>query len=414
MSVGCWRSSSAFVIALSLLSRVLAASEPPVTPAEPTPEELLALEKALAADAGEDQALPIPTGGDSPGAAAFLPEMAFILDVAGAWHSDEPGWTGGHDPSTVGFNFQSLELAVGAAADPYLRFDANFAFALFGVEIEEAYGTSLGIPAGFQIRAGQFLSRFGRANASHPHAWQFSAQPLAIGKFFGSEGNRGLGVELSWLAPAPWFLELVSSMQMPDGDCCMRSYGGSANGEIESIGDFVYLLGVKQFWDASVDTGVGFGLSGQFGPNPSGRETRSEIYGLDLLVRHRPRGNAERTALTFALEALFRTRQVPDDVVQDVGGFASLVWDIDPEWSIGARYEAVTGPLGDSAALDPLDPEWTSLRQRATVQGTYWPSHFSRIRLEMASDLAGFREAPVWSVVLGLELLVGAHGAHSL
>ena len=54
--------------------------------------------------------------------------------------------------------------------DPYFRFDSNLVFSQFGVEIEEAYATTLDLPANLQVRAGQFLTRFGRINATHPHA----------------------------------------------------------------------------------------------------------------------------------------------------------------------------------------------------------------------------------------------------
>ena len=43
--------------------------------------------------------------------------------------------------------------------------------------------------------------RFGRHNPTHPHAWDFIDQPFVMTRMFGGEGNRGLGLELSWLTP---------------------------------------------------------------------------------------------------------------------------------------------------------------------------------------------------------------------
>src|SRR5690606_29631704 len=143
------------------------------------------------------------------------PEMAVILDTSLAIYSvDDPPLTGGHDPANNGFNLQQLEVHLGASVDPFFRVDANLVFSLFGVEVEEVYGTTLSMPWNLQIRAGQFYTRFGRINATHPHQWSFVDQPLIIGKFFGSEGSRGLGAELSWLAPLPWYVELVGSVTM--------------------------------------------------------------------------------------------------------------------------------------------------------------------------------------------------------
>lgn len=133
------------------------------------------------------------------------PDMSVILDVAGAvFTSDAPLQTGGHDPTVDGFNLQQVEMSLAESVDPYLRFDSNLVFTLFGVEIEEAYATTLALPARVQIRAGQFLTRFGRINNTHPHTWSFVDQPFAVGRVFGAEANRGLGAEASVLLPLPW------------------------------------------------------------------------------------------------------------------------------------------------------------------------------------------------------------------
>lgn len=112
--------------------------------------------------------------------------------------------------------------------------------------------------------------------------------------------------------------------------------------------------------------------------------------------------------MSLQLEGLFRSRQVPDDVLQDAGGRAELVWGITPRWETGARYEFTSG-----VEDDPLDPDWTSERQRIAVQGTFYPSHFSRLRLQPSIDLPAWRDDPIYAVMLGLEVLVGAHGAHA-
>ena len=114
-------------------------------------------------------------------------------------------------------------------------------FSQFGVEVEEAYGTTLALPWNLQLRAGQFLTRFGRINSTHPHTWAFLDQPLVVGTFFGGEGNRGLGLEVSWLASfLPWYVELVGSSHQANGDCCMRSYYGAQDLGVKELTDFVY------------------------------------------------------------------------------------------------------------------------------------------------------------------------------
>ncbi len=401
-----------------------AASEEPVTPL--SDEDARALEAALAADgasrahasnastpAGMPDLSQVNVGAALPGALQSMnPDIAFILDVAGAWFSvDEPAQTGGHDPSRTGFALQVLEMSIGASVDPFLRFDSTIAFALEGVEVEEAYATTLALPANLQLRAGQFLTRFGRINPTHPHAWHFADQPFAIGKMFGSEGSRGLGLEGSWLAPLPWYLETVLAVTNADGECCARSFLGGDDIGVKTPLDLLVTGAVKQFFPLSDDLSLFVGLSTQLGPNASGNLNRSEIVGGDVVLRYRPLSTESGVpwSLSLEAEALFRGRQVPFGTLYDGAGYAQLVWSLSRQWETAARYE-----LGSGVNDDPLDPEWTTWRQRGALQLTYYPSHFSRLRLQGHVDhLAWQQGLPAFGVFTTLEILVGAHGAHS-
>ena len=335
------------------------------------------------------------------------PDLSLILDVAGAAFSGTPDQRGGHDPRKNGFNLQQLELSVGSVVDPYWRFDANLVFSQFGVEIEEAYATSTALPANLQLRAGQFLTRFGRLNPTHPHAWEFVDQPLVLGKFFGGEGNRGLGTELSWLSPLPWYLEVVGSASEAQGAATARSFFGSEDLGVRSLADLQLTGAVKQFFPFGPDWSLAWGLSGAFGPNPTGRDNRSEIYGTDLYLKYRPLRNGDWTTVSLTTEAMARRRQVPGSVLTDEGLYTTLFWRFDQRWAVAARHEAVTG-LSD----DPLDPEWTGLRQRTSTNLTFWPTEFSRIRLQASADRRAWQPTPVYGVFLAFETVVGAHGAH--
>lgn len=380
--------------------------DPP--PIDLSPAELEALEAGLSADAEASpppsDAAPAPHAHGAP-VGDSNPDISLILDTAFAAFDGPPRQTGAHDPQATGFALQQLEMHIAANADPFLRLEANLVFAEFGVEVEEAYGTTLGLPGDLQIRAGQFLTRFGRVNATHPHAWSFVDQPLVNGRFFGGEGSRGLGAELSWLAPLPWYVELVGTANHATGACCARSFYGADDPGIEGPADLLYTAALKQFFAAGPEWSIAWGLSSQHGPNASGNGNRTEIYGTDLFIHYRPANNADRACVSLQIEALYRTRQIPDDRLEDFGGYGQLVWTIDPNWELGARHEYVAG-LAD----DPLDPDWGDDRQRTSVQATYYPSHFSRLRLQ-GSRASG--DATTWAGILNLELLIGAHGAHS-
>lgn len=287
-------------------------------------------------------------------------------------------------------------------------------FAQFGVEVEEAYATTLALPGGLQMRAGQFLTRFGRKNPTHPHAWKLLDQPLVLGKMFGSEGSRGLGIEVSWLTPLTWYAEVVASANEAGGECCARSFFGGTDVGVHGPEDFLlYTVALKQFWDLSDDVALNFGLSLQLGPNSSGLGNRTAIAGADLFLRWKPAGTSSREAVDLTVEALFRSRELPGRVAQDAGGYAELRWQIDAEWALAARHEMVLGLRWRPRWGRSADPEWTGLRQRTAAALDFWPSHFSRLRLQLGADMPSWEDDPGFMAMLGLEVVIGAHGAHA-
>ena len=85
------------------------------------------------------------------------------------------------------------------AVDPYLDGEmhlVNFIDPIQGdtvVELEEAFMTTRSLPKGLQLKAGQFLTEFGRINPTHPHAWAWLDQPIINTRVFGPDGMRAPG-----------------------------------------------------------------------------------------------------------------------------------------------------------------------------------------------------------------------------
>ena len=395
----------------------------PEAPPELSPEELAEIEAALNADAEAAQKstpAPAPQPAAQAGAGRVFqsmnPDMSIILDtVLAAFSSEEPLQTGGHDPTVNGFNLQQVEVSLSSSVDPYLRFDSNLVFSLFGVEVEEAYATTLALPLRTQIRAGQFLTRFGRANPTHPHTWHFVDQPFAIGRVFGAEGNRGLGAEGSVLLPLPWYVELVGSTTMNNGEATNRSWLDAADDRVLSPADLHAVGAVKQFFPLSQNWSLSVGLSFAGASNGTGRNNRAEVYGTDLYLRYRPVTVGSFTWLSIESEWLHRRRQMPDLLLYDLSSSTAVVWKFSRRYGVGARWEygSPARDLSGAVGLDPLDPEWTMSRHRTSANITFWPSHFSRLRLQGASDFALWRESSDLSAFVQLEVLTGAHGAHS-
>jgi outer membrane receptor protein involved in Fe transport len=101
------------------------------------------------------------------------------------------------------------------------------------------------------------------------------------------------------------------------------------------------------------------------------------------------------------------TTTLPAAFFQDHGYYAQVVWGLKPMWTLGARLEAVGGDVGD----DPLDPRFQP-RQRASLEATWYPTEYSKLRAQYSYDrrTGGFEDAN--SVWLQLEFLLGAHAAH--
>ncbi|TXD39338.1 zinc-regulated TonB-dependent outer membrane receptor [Lujinxingia vulgaris] len=413
---------------LEALEAELESSPPP----EPTDEgssdegvddELERLESELSGEDGastsqQDTAKPPARRAEVPGAgvlATMNPDISLIADFALAWFSQEPSLLGGHDATQTGFNLQGLELGLAAGIDPYWRFDSHILLSLYGLEVEEAYATTLALPWGLQARAGQFLTNFGRINPTHLHAWNFTTQPLVIGKFFGGEGLRGLGAEVGGLLPLPWLASWTLSAQNIAGGATGRSFLAS-DSDITSLTDLSVAFRLEQFWDIGQRGGLLLGLNAVNGPNSSGRGNRTDIYGVDLLLKRTTTGSQGRSELGWQSEVMVRRRQDPGaldaptgTVLQDWGGYTDLYYSPNLHWSFATRYERVHG-----VANDPLDPTWEDPRQRASVSLSYLPTHFSRLRLEYGLDHQPEGASPLTHMVfLQLDLVAGAHGAHA-
>lgn len=342
--------------------------------------------------------------------AGLQPDIAVIGSVAAAAFTDRaPLLAGGHDPARTGWNLPGIEIHVGSAVDPYLRYELAVVFLEGGLELEEGYATTQALPAQLQLRAGKFGLPFGRQNGQHLHAWTFFDQPMVWSRAFGPDGARGLGAELSRIETAlPWYLEHRLAVTHPGGDCCGRSFPGADQAPITAWDDLLYTAAQRHFFALGEDWGLSLGLSAQTGGNAA--PGSPWLAGGELYLRWRPVADADRSFVALQAEWLYRHRTGVGEASGDLadhGGYAQLAWGLSGRWQIAARTEYGSGNAGD-----PLDPDWTEGRTRHSVVAAWLPSEFSRIRLQGSVDQPQWADEPVWGVMLGLETSIGAHAAH--
>lgn len=354
---------------------------------------------------------------------------------------------GGHDPRKRGFTVQNIELSLSGAIDPYMTGEAHIIYFLdpitgdTALELEEVFLTTLSLPYGLQLEAGHFFTEFGRINPRHPHAWHWQDQPVINTRLFGPDGMRGPGLRLGWLLPVSWFSELHFGAQNANGET-MASFLASeeffderaignrpfADRGVKTLKDLVYLLRLDNSVDLSDEVTAKLGLSGLFGPNATGAEGETLIYGADLVVKWRP-ADGERgwPFLIWETEVMKRDYKaapffddsdpadmidLSEETLRDWGFYTQLLYGFKPGWAAGLRYEYATGS-GESVGGRQNDP-FRDGRSRISPLVTWMPTEFSRLRAQYNFDRADhLPDKEAHSVWLGVEFMYGAHAAHS-
>ena len=353
------------------------------------------------------------------------------------------------------------------------------------LELEEAFLTSSALPYGLQLEVGHFLTEFGLINPQHPHFWDWIDQPVVNSRMFGGDGMRQAGFRASWLPPTPWFSEFHFGMQNAGG-VTMASFlggelahahgGGNGHGggdehghagedeqadehadehghagedahaeeptggiqgdgiagrpivaqDVRGFGDFLYLTRWENSFDFTDDVTAVFGLSGLYGPNSTGRDADTWLYGLDMKWRWQPAGNFGYPFLTWQTEIMKRDyhaarytqetetgdfASLPGRTLKDWGLYTQLLYGFQTRWAAGLRYE-YAGGSGQSIGGRKNDP-FRDDRHRLSPLLVWRPSEFSRIRLQYNYDMASHLKNDAHTIWLGFEWLYGAHAAHN-
>ena len=403
-----------------LVAALVVAAEPDAAPAPPapSPEEQKKLEeeitKELGAAPGGPAATPAPTPGQpAPGAAPapgvqpatggnpyarllMLPDISAIGDFSGTYHnldvanlSPRSGPFGA--PHEVTPHFDELELALQSVIDPYARADIFISFTPSGVDVEEAYLTTLTLPAGFQVRAGKFFSPFGRLNQQHPHVWDFVDAPLAMDRLLSADTLKGPGVDVAWLAPLPWFAELHLA-------------GQTTRPSFIEEDRRTLVTRLQQFFDVADGATLGVGLSGAFIQEPLAGASR-QVGGADVMFKFRP--ISTRSYLVLQGELFTRHITGTEEAGTRTGGYLQAVFRDGPFFAYGVRGELAPAAVPGTTLVVP----GSGTESRLSALATWFPSEFQRLRAQLAWDhLPDGRDG--FEAILALEFIIGAHGAH--
>lgn len=407
---------------------------------------------------------------------AFNPQVSLIL--TGGYYQDNEGGSGGelieeaagilHDSHSDGhghrggngFALGESELVLSATVDPW--FDAKFvgAFSSHGeTKVEEAWLQTRLLPAGLTVKAGKFLSGIGYQNAQHPHAWDFSDQNLAYTALLGEHGLNDTGLQLTWLAPTPFYLLLGAEAlqgdeqerfgtlieeddaatvldpaagtlpEHDDGPRLLTAFAkiGPELGDDHALQFGLSLARASQYQqlidaDEAALSGDEYALSGE-----------QTLAGADLVYKFDSAGEKGQGDFRLAAEYLRLEKDMTVSGADALAKFANgsavaagnavsgrqdgyylqASYGIAPRWTLGLRYDAsgATNTLTEGGSVIPFGKS-----TRSTLALSFQPGEFSRLRLQAAdgeiTDEAGGRNE-LDQVLLTYTLSLGAHGAHA-
>lgn len=379
----------------------------------------------------------------------FVPDIAFIMDFSYVYRNIKnseknsfiiPGFNNHnvHNHGFVneknGFNLNYGELALSSSIDPFFDMFTNFHLSEYEFEIEELFFNTRSLPWNLQVKAGKFLSSFGRINQQHHHFWDFSDQPIIYRELLGSHGILEKGMQLNWLVPTDFYLLLGAEALMGENE---KSFGvsgfSSGNNLLEEVNHPNLLVTfIKSSFDIDnlvILTGASFATGGtriasenettnqadmhihaenNIKPSFAGA---SQIYGLDLTLRY---FLDSYNFISFQTEFLHRNMQGSNYIDNNrisyssiqSGLYSQLIYRFSQQWRIGIRYDQI---LANSV----LNINETLNRYTAMID--FNPSEFSRLRLQFNHDRSNFLNnnlIPVNELILQLNMAMGAHGAH--
>lgn len=390
-------------------------------------------------------AQPVDSGGGQSSANAFNPAISVILQGAANSYSQNPddyalpGFQLGDEAGlpSEGLTLDETEITASANIDPMFYAQSTFSFSDGEVNVEEAYGDTLALPAGLGMRFGRFYSGIGYLNQIHSHAWDFHDSPLAYRAFLGGQYGDD-GVRVTWTAPTDLYMmfgaETLAGNNFPGGE------SQSVTGDVQTLfAKFGGDVGVSWAWQAGLSALLANANDRSTDNAASGAGTvfngDSDLYGADVVWKWSPNGNPQIRNLILRGEYFYRDESGKLNVSDgsndgllkyngdQTGWYAQAVYQFMPQWRFGARYDRLTsdnhlnvislGGFADADALiqdsglddDGHDPHrWSAMLD-------WSPSEFSRLRAQYDRDNSRLNGTDnQWS--LQYILSMGSHGAH--
>lgn len=350
-----------------------------------------------------------------------------------------------------GFSLGASELAVEAELPSVLTGRVSVSLSADEIRLEDAWVQTQGLPAGLAVRLGRFLSGIGYLNNQHLHEQDFVGGNLVYGALLGEHGIFDTGVQLTWQAPLPFYLQLgVEALQgheqerfgtlieAEDADGVVLSGAGLAEKRQGPRSGTFFVKAAPYLGEAhSLQIGASWAEARQFQQvidedeavldDQFALEGKQTLFGLDAVYERNGDGRDGAGGLTLAAEYMWLEKDmkvrgadagapvVSGDVVkgQQDGLYVQALYGVAPRWQLGLRHE-VTGLQNE---LDEGDETLTfDESSRSSVLVVYKPNASSRLRLQLSSadihDEEG-EKTRLEQVTLGYTVTLGSHEGHA-
>ena len=379
-------------------------------------------------------------------ASQFNPAISLGIDTIGSYKSNAQGFNPGNGPQAgarinnsrpagADFNLRSAELFISADVDPFARAYATINASADAtnndeatLSVEEAAIVTTRLPYNLTVRGGRFFADFGVLPHRHDHDLPFVDRPPSIAAFVGGESQTN-GVEVSWLAPTPFFLRASGTVGNKLG---ADFRDGVTNDNSRPIKGLTYMGRLQTYFDINDDNNVELGGSIAEAPSAedvthSGRFER-RLVGMDFKYRWYPLGYGVRQSLTVAGELLHdvgdadpvnggpRRDVLGNPVRQGAwGGYVYAEYRLSKQWRPGVRFDyfqlqsepLLVTNLFTGLPASTLNATGHRTDNRTwTAYLTWFPSEFQRLRLQYnRSDRGNAQDANEfflqWTAFLG-------------
>lgn len=338
-----------------------------------------------------------------------------------------------------GFNLRHLEITFAADVDPYFRAWATVAVEDHEAELEEAVVQTTMLPGGLGIKGGKFFSDFSRQNAMHAHDWSFTDMPLINHLLLGDHGLNEKGIQLSWLAPTPFYLSLGAEALQGQNEAIFTHIADEDDPLPERAGPRLGVAWAKLAPSLHGSHAFQLGMMFARGVHQEAHDLddpershwldgHQTLMGADFVYRYTPGTSYGQNWLTVEGGYLYREKNIEliehnwpgaepfigNSLVSKQDGFyLQGVYGFLPRWRLGLRGEMV-GLINEQTKPSGAHEDFDS-SYRASGMVDFTLTEYSRLRFQVnhgAYETEDGLERATEVLFQGVFTL-GAHGAHT-